>query len=110
MKCIVSHPNIAPYIKETVLAYQETGTLDKFYTTYFQHPQYPFTKNLIRLFPQFEKEFKRRSIAEIEYKYIRGKPFLELFRIFSARSLSSWIENRVWELEELDFDRWYNCR
>ena len=106
MRCIISHPNIAPYIKESVLAYQEYGVLDKFYTTYFQHPAYPFTQNLIRLFPKFEKEFKRRNIEEIEYGHLKGNPFLEMLRIFSARILNSWIENRIWELEELNFDRW----
>jgi glycosyltransferase involved in cell wall biosynthesis len=106
MKCIISHPNIAPYIKESILAYQEHGMLDKFYTTYFEHPQYPFTKNLIRLFPKFEKEFKRRNIAEVEYRFLKGHPFFEMLRIFSARTLNTWIENRVWERSEHDFDRW----
>ncbi|MBC7913700.1 MAG: glycosyltransferase family 4 protein [Pyrinomonadaceae bacterium] len=106
MKCIIAHPNIAPFIKESILAYQESGMLDKFYTTYFQHPQYPFTKNLIRLFPQFEKEFKRRNISEIDYRYLKGHPVFEMLRIFSARALNSWMENRIWERSEHDFDRW----
>ena len=106
MKCIISHPNIAPFIKESILAYQESGMLDKFYTTYFQHPAYPFTQKLIRYFPQYEKEFKRRSIDEIEYRHLQGHPYLEMLRIYSARKLHSWLENRIWELSELDFDRW----
>lgn len=106
MKCTISHPNIAPYIKESVLAYQEHGLLEKFLTTYFQHPKYPLTRNLIRYFPQYEREFKRRNIEEIEYRYIKGHPFLEMLRVFSARSLNPWIENRIWEKSEYNFDRW----
>ncbi|WP_026899005.1 glycosyltransferase family 4 protein [Daejeonella oryzae] len=106
MKCIVSHPNIAPYIKESVLAYQEHGLLKKFRTTYFQHPEYPFTRSLIRFFPQFEKEFKRRNIEEIAYQHLKGHPFFEMLRVFSARTLHPWIENRIWEKSEYNFDRW----
>jgi glycosyltransferase involved in cell wall biosynthesis len=106
MKCIISHPNIAPYIKESVLAYQEYGLLDKFYTTYFEHPNYPFTRNLIRWFPKFAKEFKRRNISEIEYHYIKGHPYYEMLRILSARNLNSWIENRIWQQSEYNFDLW----
>ena len=106
MKCIISHPNIAPYIKESVLAYQESGVLYKFFTTYFQHPQYPFTKNLIRVFPWFEKEFKRRNIEEINYSYLKGNPLHEMFRIISARLNIAWLENRVWQWNERKFDSW----
>jgi glycosyltransferase involved in cell wall biosynthesis len=106
LKCIISHPNIAPYIKESVLAYQEHHLLDKFYTTYFQHPNYPFSRNLIRIFPQFEKEFKRRNISEIDYRHLKGHPYFEMLRIFWARGLSSWIENRIWQQSEHDFDHW----
>jgi glycosyltransferase involved in cell wall biosynthesis len=106
MKCSISHPNVAPYIKESVLAYQEHGLLGKFLTTYFQHPEYPLTRNLIRYFPQYEREFKRRNIEEIEYCYLKGHPLLEMLRVFSARSLHPWIENRIWEASEYNFDRW----
>ena len=106
MKCVITHPNIAPYIKESVLAYQETGLLETFYTTYFQHPDDPYTRNLIRLFPKFEKEFTRRNIAEVEYRFLKGHPLFEILRIFSAKALNAWIENRIWERSEHDFDRW----
>ncbi|NEU06774.1 glycosyltransferase family 4 protein [Flavihumibacter sp. R14] len=106
MKCVISHPNIAPYIKESVLAYQENGALVKFYTTYFQHPQYPFTQRLIRFFPWLEQEFKRRSIEEINYSYLKGNPFHEMLRIISARLNISWVENRVWQWNDRKFDNW----
>lgn len=106
MKCAIAHPNIAPYIKESVLAYQEYGVLDKFYTTYFQHSQYPFTQRLIRLFPRFEKEFKRRNVEEIDFEYLSGHPFYEMLRILSARFSSPRLENRMWQWNELNFDRW----
>ncbi|MGV8879821.1 MAG: glycosyltransferase family 4 protein [Sphingobacteriaceae bacterium] len=104
MKCAISHPNIAPYIKQSVLAYQEYGVLDKFYTTYFEHPDYPFTQKLIRLFPKFEKEFKRRNISEIDYAHVKGFPYREMLRVFTARLLSPQLMNRVWNWTELNFD------
>jgi glycosyltransferase involved in cell wall biosynthesis len=110
MKCAISHPNIAPYIKQSVLAYQEHGVLDQFYTTYFQHPQYPLTQKLIRLFPKFEKEFKRRNISEIEYELISGFPYQEMIRVLSARMLSPKLMNRIWEWSELNFDQWVSGR
>lgn len=106
MKCAISHPNIAPYIKQSVLAYQEHGVLDKFYTTYFEHPEYPFTQKLIRLFPKFEKEFKRRNISEIDYEHIKGFPYREMLRVITARLFTPKLMNRVWEWSELNFDHW----
>ena len=106
MKCIIAHPNIAPFIKESVLAYQEHGLLEKFYTTYFQHPQYPFSQRLIRFFPEFEKEFKRRSISEIDYVHIQGYPYQEMLRVLTARLYSPKLMNRIWEWSELNFDHW----
>ena len=106
MKCIISHPNIAPHIKANVLAYQEHGLLEKFYTTYFQHPKYPFSQCLIRLFPQFEKDFRRRNIEEIGYPYLKGNPLPEMLRVLTARIFNPLIMNRVWQWSELHFDYW----
>jgi glycosyltransferase involved in cell wall biosynthesis len=102
----VACPNIAPFISESVLAYQEAGYLDKFYTTFFNHKDYPLTRTLIKLFPQLEKDFKRRDINEIEYALISGKPFKELLRVFSARKLNPIITDKIWEWSELNFDKW----
>ena len=106
MKCSVSHPNIAPHIKQSILAYQEEGMLHKFYTSYYQHKKYPFSNILIRLFPGLAKEFRRRNIDDVEYEFLKGSPLPELVRVFAARFLNPMVSNRIWQRNELQFDRW----
>ncbi|WP_207492037.1 glycosyltransferase family 4 protein [Aridibaculum aurantiacum] len=106
MKCLVANPNIAAYIKESVLAYHDHDMLRAFYTTFFDHPQNPLTRTLGGVFPQLKREFGRRSIAELPIEFIRSKPLRELMRVVSARKLNPVLTDKVWEWSELSFDRW----
>jgi len=106
LKGILSNPNIAPHVKESALAYQQNGILKKFYTTFLQHRKYPLSRILSFFFPHLTKEFKRRSFEELSYNLVKTKPYRELFRVFSARKFNAIITDRIWEQNELSFDRW----
>ncbi|QEK50325.1 glycosyltransferase family 4 protein [Pedobacter aquae] len=106
MKCSVANPNIAPYIKQTVIAYQESNNLEKFYTTFFEHREYFLTKFLINYLPNLKKNIKRRNLNEIDFNLVKGKPFKELIRVFSARFLDTITTDKIWEWGELSFDQW----
>ncbi|WP_167459515.1 glycosyltransferase family 4 protein [Pedobacter jejuensis] len=106
MKGIVANPNIAPHIKESVLAYETAGLLKYFYTSFICHKNDPLSKILFVILPIFIHEFKRRAFEEIDYKFVRTKPYTELLRVFAARNLSSIITDKIWEKSELSFDKW----
>ncbi|MGO4876819.1 glycosyltransferase family 4 protein [Pedobacter psychrotolerans] len=106
MKGIISNPNIAPHIKENVLAYQQSGLLKNFFTTFIEHPKYPLSRILMFFFPHLTKEFKRRSFEELSYNLVKTKPYRELFRVFSSRKLNALFTDRIWEQNELSFDSW----
>ena len=106
MKCIVANPNIAPHVKESVLAYQENDLLKTFYTTFFEHSKYPLTNFLGTILPALKKEFKRRSFEELPYHFIKAYPYKELLRVFAARKLNPVLTDKIWEWAEHSFDRW----
>lgn len=106
MKGIVSNPNIAPHVKESVLAYQDAGLLAKFYTTFINHKNNPLSRTLSFIFPNFIREFKRRSFEEISYQLVKTKPYSELIRVFAARKLGLGLTDEIWERNELKFDKW----
>lgn len=106
LKGIVSNPNIAPHVKETVLAYEEYNLLKAFYTTFVEHSRYPLSILLSIIFPNLKKEMKRRSFEELSYDFIKTKPYYELIRVISARKLYPIITDRIWERSELSFDKW----
>lgn len=105
MKGIISNPNIAPHVKESVLAYHEAGLLEVFYTSFFEHSQYRLT-NILGLVPNLKREFKRRSFEELPYHLIKAKPLKELLRVFASRKLSPILTDKIWEWSELSFDKW----
>jgi len=106
LKGIVSNPNIAPHVKESVLAYQENHLLANFYTTFIEHSKYPLSRVLSFIFPNLIKEFKRRSFEELSYHLVKTKPCQELLRVAAARKLNPIITDKIWERNELSFDRW----
>lgn len=106
MKGIVANSNIAPHVKESVLAYQENDMLDMFFTTFYEHSKYPLTQVLGKIFPSLKKEFRRRSFEELPYEKIRGYPFKELLRVFAARKLDPVLTDKIWEWGEHSYDRW----
>jgi glycosyltransferase involved in cell wall biosynthesis len=102
----IANPNIAPYIKESVLAYQEAQLLNTFFTTFYEHSNYPLTNTITKVLPALTREVKRRSINEISYAKIKGRPVKELLRVLSARKLSPILTDKIWEWSELSFDKW----
>lgn len=106
MKGCVSNPNIAPHVKESVLAYYENNLLDSFYTSFFEHSKYPLTNFLGFILPSLKQEFKRRSFEELPYHFIKPYPYKELIRVFSARKLNPILTDKIWEWAELSFDKW----
>lgn len=103
---IVSNPNVAPHVKQTVLAYRDGGLLKQFYTTFIFHPDNLLSKLLSIVFPALISEFKRRAFTDLPYKYVSTSPFQEMLRVLASRKLSSIIADKIWEWSELRFDAW----
>lgn len=105
MKIIVSNPSVAPHVKQDLLAYNEAGYLDKFYTSFVDHPDNKLS-SFLRKFKSLGKEIQRRSFNLLPIDKIVTRPFPELLRSLSARKMGPVITDRIWEWSELGFD---NC-
>ncbi|MNK56818.1 D-inositol 3-phosphate glycosyltransferase [compost metagenome] len=105
MKIIVSHPSIAPHIKQTVVAYHKAGWLKYFYTAFFEHPKYSLS-NFLSRFGSLKSLISRRKFHELPIEKFISRPFPELLRSFSARKINPLVTDRVWEWAELGFDKW----
>ncbi|NTE04817.1 glycosyltransferase family 4 protein [Agrobacterium tumefaciens] len=105
MKISIANPSVAPHVKQNVTAYYEGKQLDKFYTTFFSHPEYKFSALLAR-FPLLNKEIAKRAFNSIPIQYFLSKPFFEIIRSISARKLNARITDAIWHYAELSFDQW----
>ncbi|TZF86208.1 glycosyltransferase family 4 protein (plasmid) [Pedobacter sp. BS3] len=106
MKGIIANPNIAPYITQSVLAYQEAGSLEGFYTRFCYHHAHALSTFMASLSLRIKRELKRRQVPELNPKLIRQSPFPELLRVFSARYAPAGLSDKLWEWSELGFDHW----
>lgn len=105
MKILLSHPSIAPHIKQNVLAYHEADVLCRFYTTFYDHPQNALAKNLRRI-PSISTEIKRRSFTELPIEKFGSRPWPEFLRIAASRWANVLTADRIWEWAETGFDHW----
>jgi glycosyltransferase involved in cell wall biosynthesis len=105
MKVVVSNPSVAPHVQQTVMAYHEAKYLDKFYTSFFDHPDNSFSSLLKKIGP-IKNEVLRRSFNQLPIEKFATRPFPELLRSLSARKLGPVITDKIWEWSELGFDKW----
>lgn len=102
-KGIVSNPNLAPYIKQSVLAYQEADMLAKFYTTFCISKQWnkslQFLPKGLRLF------LNRRSFLDIHPGLLRSSELSEVIRVLAMKLGNDKLADQVWEWSEKRFDR-----
>ena len=105
MKIVVSNPSVPPHVKQTVMAYQEAGYLDHFYTSFFEHPNNVFSAALKKI-KSLEKEINRRSFHELPIDKFVSRPIPELLRSIASRKLGPIAADRIWEWSELGFDNW----
>lgn len=105
MKIVVSNPSVPPHVKQTVMAYEEAGYLDRFFTSFFEHPKNSFSSILKKIKP-LEKEINRRSFRELPISRFSSRPIPELLRSLASRKLGPVVADHVWEWSELGFDRW----
>ncbi|TCD28947.1 glycosyltransferase [Pedobacter psychrodurus] len=105
MKVIVSHPSIAPHVKQTVMAYQEAAYLKHFYTSFFEHPENSLS-NKLSAFSYLKNLIKRRQFNELPIHKFISRPLPELMRTFFSRLDYPLITDRIWEWSELSFDNW----
>jgi glycosyltransferase involved in cell wall biosynthesis len=102
----VSSPNVAPFIKQTALAYFENGILEHFFTTFYEHRKKKSTQFLGKLLPKLKKEFGRRDFSELDYSLISGTEYSEILRVIAARYTNDIIADYIWEWSEHRFDKW----
>lgn len=106
MKGLYSNPNIAPHIKESLLAYLEHDSLDRFYTSYYYRENSKINQLVSKYFPSINQKLKSRFVEAIPSAYIKSRPVPELMRVFSAQKLNGTITDKIWEWGELGFDQW----
>lgn len=106
MKGIIASPNIAPFIRESVLAYEEAGMLDNFCTTVYFHPDKKTHAILSANSKKLEAELKRRRLDQLSIKHIKSLLFPELLRIGASRYSNALLADKIWEWAEKYFDRW----
>jgi glycosyltransferase involved in cell wall biosynthesis len=106
MTGLIANPNIAPFIRESVLAYQEAEMLGCFYTTVYHHQEHLFTSLLTKISGKFRQELNRRPLHEIDYSLIKGLWLPELCRITATKLINPIVADRVWEWAEHNFDSW----
>ncbi|MDB4927009.1 glycosyltransferase family 4 protein [Mucilaginibacter sp.] len=105
MKIAVSNPSVAPHVQQTVMAYHDAGYLEKFYTSFLDHPD-NYISSFLKKFGPVAKEVQRRSFHQLPIEKFATRPFPELIRSLSARKLGPVITDKIWEWAELSFDRW----
>lgn len=106
LKGIIANPNIAPHIKQNIKALHQHKMLYKFCTTFYYHTQYPLAKILGLLSKKLNTQIKRRSIDDVPYQLIHGKPLFELIRIFLSKFAGAKVIDAIWEISEHSFDQW----
>lgn len=102
LKGIVSNPNLAPYIKESVLAYQEEGILQYFFTSFCNKK---WLTRYQKILPHTLINFlKRRSFDHLNPQHLRTYPLREIIRILATKYAPSLVADYIWEWSELSFD------
>lgn len=97
---------IAPFVKQTVLGYQEAGLLQHFFTSYVYDRSRWMNRVITQMVPALERELSRRAFSELPAEFLKLYPYRELLRSVAARKLSATTTDAIWEWSELAFDRW----
>lgn len=105
MRIAVSSPSIAPHVRQSVMAYYESGYLERLFTTFIEHPDYKVSM-FLNNFKPMQTETVRRAFHELPIQKFRTRPFQELIRTAAARKMNRAIADQIWEWSELGFDRW----
>jgi glycosyltransferase involved in cell wall biosynthesis len=105
MKLIILNPTVAPHVQQTVIAYFEAGYLDKFYTSFFDHPENKFSSYFKKI-GSIEKEVRRRAFDQLPIDKFSSRPIPELLRIMASKKAGPLITDKIWEWSELGFDKW----
>jgi glycosyltransferase involved in cell wall biosynthesis len=103
LKGIISNPNLAPYIKQSVVAYQEAGLLRGFYTSFCVSSAW---ETRIKFLPRSWCVFLgRRAFKELDGKLLHSSGFSEILRVLATKFGSAKLADQVWEWSEKRFDR-----
>ncbi len=102
MKGIIANPGVAPYVQESVKAYQEANYLSAFYTTFISNGK-GLVNKIISLMPGAAK---RRNFVALQHQYLKENPLPEILRIFATKYLKPQTADKIWEWAELKFDKW----
>lgn len=105
MSIIISHPNTAPFIQASVRGYHQKGLLDKYITTFMDHPDYWLSSAIKRLLPSMERELSRRAVINIPIDKTVNYPYGELIRTLAGKYTNPRITDFIWEIVETGFDR-----
>lgn len=102
-KGIVSNPNLAPYIKESVLAYQEAEMLGRFFTTFCLTQGW---MKRISFLPDGIRSFLfRRAFPPLDPQLLRSNALMEISRILANRFGGANLADEIWEWSETGFDK-----
>ena len=111
MRIVISNPGVGSFIQQTVRAFHEAGSLDRFYTTvalmtdcglgsvlFTKYGSEKFRKRLA-------EKFYNRLILDIPSVNIHTFPVSEIARVIATRLGWSEVGDTVWEWSEKRFDK-----
>ncbi len=109
MNILLFHPSVPPFVRQTARAYQESGALELFATTFVYQPSTKVGKALLRLYGLVSrdagKQLSRRAAPEIPSEKTRSRPGMEVVRTLATRWAGPVVQDFLWERAELGFDR-----
>lgn len=102
-KGIISNPNLAPYIKESVIAYQDFAMLSYFFTS-ICIPNY-LNKYINYLPEKLQNNLKRRAFDQLKTSHLKTSIWRETLRILTTKFGNNNLADYVWEWAEKSFDK-----
>ena len=110
MRVIVSHPGTGPFVRQTIRAFHEAGSLEAFHTSLaFGSGSLLSTIATNAAFSSrltsIAKRLDQRVIADIPADLVKVHPFREICRLAAGRLAGTVVLDTVWEWSEIGFDR-----
>lgn len=98
---MVSNPGLGAHVRQTVQAYEESESLEVFYSSIILKDN-----SLISKLSKNYKSFKSRQLFEIPNIKIKRLLLPESLRLLSSKFFSNELTDKIWEWSEHIFDKW----
>lgn len=103
MKISKASTGTAIFLKQPAIEYHRQGYLDKFYTTFIEHPNYWLSRVISK---SVGAEIQRRAFHDLPLSAFELYPWKEIARTIASKKFSPGMADQIWEWADLSFDRW----